>query len=104
MVFELLGTGRQAAKTGRELARLLNCDIRTVTEQIERERRAGKPICAAMQGQQGYYLAETQEDLQQYCAAIKRRAVELFITRQALIAVLKQLPGAEGVNNGEQSN
>lgn len=95
MVFELLGTGSRNAKTGKELARMLDCNIRQVTEQIERERRAGKPICASMNGMQGYYLAETQEDLQQYCAAIKRRAVELFKTRQALISILKQLPGAE---------
>ncbi len=101
MVFELLGTGRANTKTGRELAAARDLDIRTVTEQIERERRAGKPICAAMHDNPGYYLAATQEDLQQYCNLLKSRAVELFKTRQALISILKQLPGTDGGSNGE---
>jgi predicted DNA-binding transcriptional regulator YafY len=102
MVFELLEPGRDHAKTGRELADVLGCDIRTITQQIERERRAGQPICAAMNGAAGYYLAETQEDLQAYCELIRHRAGELFATRRALLSVLKQLPGKAGADNGEQ--
>lgn len=95
MIAELLNEGAENAKTGRDLAQILGCDIRTVTEQIERERRAGKPICAASRGPKaGYYLAATQEDLQAYCDIVKGRAIELFKTRQALISVLKQLPVA----------
>lgn len=101
MIFELLGPGRANAKTGRELAAVLDLDIRTVTEQIERERRAGKPICAAMHDNPGYYLAETQEDLQQYCNLLQNRATELFITRKALLSVLQKLPGKDGTEQIE---
>ena len=93
MISERLQTGKENAMTGRELAAQLHCSIRVITAQIEKERREGQPICATACGKNpGYYLAETQEDIALYCAAIKRRAVELFKTRQALISVLKQLP------------
>lgn len=106
MIHELLAPGKENARTGRELAQQLGCDIRSITAQIERERREGKPICATATGPNtGYYLAANAEELAEYCKAIKRRAVELFKTRQALINVLKQLPGVDGGNdNGENSN
>lgn len=96
MINELLSTGSQNARTGRELAQYFNCDVRTITEQIERERRAGQPICANPTGENaGYFLAANAEELQRYCDRLHHRASELYKTRQALISVLKQLPGAE---------
>lgn len=38
MIYELLPHGKANTLTGRELAAILNCDIRNVTEAIERER------------------------------------------------------------------
>lgn len=68
MIYELLPHGKANTLTGRELAAILNCDIRNVTEAIERERRAGQPICANARGANaGYFLAETPEELEQYC-------------------------------------
>lgn len=94
MIHELLSIGAENARTGRELATLLGCDIRTITEQIERERRDGQPICATPTGENaGYFLAENTEQLQNYCDRLKHRADELNTTRRALLAVLKQLPG-----------
>lgn len=106
MIYELLSTGAEHARTGKELAAACSCSIRDITIAIEKERRQGKPICATTQGPNpGYYLAATAEDLRLYCEAIKRRAIELFKTRQALIAVLKQLPGADGgADNGKDQN
>lgn len=89
MVHELLSEGRDNARTGRELAQVLNCSIRDLTEQIERERRQGQPICAASGENPGYYLAADAEELENYCDRLKGRAIELFKTRQALVRVLQ---------------
>ena len=93
MIHEYLRTGADNPTTGRELATLLNCDIRDITEAVERERRAGQPICAnSSSGGSGYYLAADREELDTYCRRLRKRAGELFKTRRALLNVLKQLP------------
>ncbi len=108
MLAELLSTDREnATRTGKELANYFNCDIRTITEQIERERRQGQPICAnPTGGQPGYYLAADAEELENYCKRLHHRAAELYKTRQALLAVLKGYAAvksdAGGVNNGKE--
>lgn len=89
MIHELLDYGRENARTGRELAEVLQCDIRQITGQIEKERREGQPICAAMGENPGYYLAADDAELSDYCDRLKGRAVELFKTRQALIKILQ---------------
>lgn len=92
MVTELLEIGTDNARSGRELAKVLKCDIREVTAQIERERRAGQPICASMGGNKaGYYLAESPEELENYCNMLYHRAGALFKTRRALLNVLEQI-------------
>lgn len=92
MVYEILDTGSKNAKPGRVIAEQLQCGIRDVTEQIERERRQGQPICASSRkGQAGYFLAETPEELQHYCSRLYKRGGELFKTRRALLRVLEQL-------------
>lgn len=92
MISELLFHGHENPRTGKELAAYLNCDIRTITEQIEHERRAGQPICANMRGEHaGYFLAETPEELKKYCDQLYKRGGELFKTRRALLRVLEQL-------------
>lgn len=95
MIHELLAEGRENARTGRDLAKFFDCNIRDITEQVERERREGQPICAATGENPGYYLAADADELEQYCNNLKRRATELFKTRQALITVLRQLPGRQ---------
>lgn len=103
MIHELLAEGRENARTGRELAQLFDCSIRDITEQVERERRAGQPICAATGERPGYYLAADAAELEQYCNSLKRRAIEVFKTRQALVNVLRQLPGKTGgVKHGKR--
>lgn len=88
MIAELLNNGKENAISGRELATLLNCNIRDITQQVERERRAKKPICASSGENPGYYLGNAEE-IEDYCNRLKHRAVELFKTRQALIMALK---------------
>lgn len=91
MIHELLSEGAENARTGKELAAMLNLNIRDITLQIEVERREGQPICAATGDRPGYFLPATVDELSKYCDALKGRAIEVFKTRQALIRVLKQL-------------
>lgn len=92
MINELLFHGADNPRTGKELATQLNCNIRDITLQIERERREGQPICANPTGENaGYFLAETPEELERYCNQLYHRGGELFKTRRALLKVLKQL-------------
>lgn len=96
MISELLAAGKKNARTGKQLAEFLGVNIRDITEQIERERRAGQPICASMAEPHGYYLAENADELDSYCKMIKGRAIELFKTRQALIRTLKRIQEQQG--------
>ena len=91
MIHELLQQGRDNARTGRELAQVLGCTLRDITEQVEKERRDGFPICAATGDNPGYYLAADADELESYCGRLKSRAIELFKTRQALVITLRQI-------------
>ena len=94
MIKELLNTGRSNAQTARELAELIDADIREITKHIERERRDGAPICATSDGSNpGYYLAETPEELETYCRRLKKRAGEIFKTRRGLLQALEKMRG-----------
>lgn len=101
-ISELLGEGKENARTGRYLADLLGVDPRDVTQQIERERRAGQPICATCDSRNpGYYLTADPDELKDYCDRLYRRGGELFKTRRALIATLKALlDKKEAAENG----
>lgn len=91
MIGELLGTGADSARTGKELAQVLNCTTRDIARAVERERRSGAPICASCDKPKGYYLAETEEDLEAYCAMLRHRAGEIFKTRRAMLDILKKI-------------
>lgn len=97
MITEVLSTGKEHARTAKELAAYFGCNIRNITKAIERERRQGKPICAEMQGRTpGYYLAETPEELETYCRRLHHRAAELYKTRQSLLSALPLMAQQEG--------
>lgn len=91
MIHELLAEGRENARTGKELAQYFNCSMRDITEQVERERRAGQPICAATSEPYGYYLPANPDELADYCRQLWKRAGEIHKTRRALIKVLKEI-------------
>ncbi len=96
MIAELLAEGRENARTARELATALNCRPRDITLQVEKERRAGRPICAATGETPGYYLAADAQELEIYCNCLKSRAIEVFKTRQALIRTLQEIRNRQG--------
>lgn len=96
MIFELLDTGEQNARSARELAKVLNTDRRSISILVERERRAGKPICATSDSKTpGYYIPATREDMEHYCRRLQHRAGEIFKTRAACLETLDSLPAAE---------
>lgn len=92
-ISELLFTGKDNPRSARYLAQLLNCDRRDISLSIERERRQGAPICASSDpANPGYYLAETAEELQEYCDRLNNRAGEICKTRGELLKAVTKLP------------
>ncbi len=97
MIADYLSTGRENARTGRDLAAMLGCSIRDISAGIERERRQGQPIIASCDAENpGYYLAETAEELQRYCNSLHHRAGEIHKTRRALLETAADLPAEQG--------
>lgn len=96
MIFEMLDTGEQNARSARELAQVLQTDKRTISLLVERERRAGKPICATSDSKTpGYFIPATREDMERYCRRLHHRAGEIFKTRAACLETLDSLPAGE---------
>lgn len=92
-----LPIGASNAISGKELATTLGFkDRRALSKQIERERRSGQPICAAVAGNsRGYYLASNPDELQRYIRALDRRLREVRRTRDACGDTLRQMTGQE---------
>ena len=96
MIYEMLDTGEGNAKTARELAKLLQVDRRVISSLVERERRAGRPICATCDSKApGYYIPATREDMERYCGQLQHRAGEIYKTRAACLGTLDSLHAAE---------
>ena len=85
VVSSLLMTGEANALPARELVALLGVkDCREVSKLVERERRAGVPICASVSGEdRGYYLASTPAELERYLRSLDRRLKSIRLTREA---------------------
>ena len=93
MIFEMLDTGEQNARTAKELARIIGTDRRSISLLVDSERRAGKPICASCDSKTpGYYIPATREEMERYCRRLQHRAGEIFKTRAACIETLDSLP------------
>ena len=94
-VSDFLLTGAENALDARTLAALMKIDRRTVTQRIERERRSGMPICAAVDGvNRGYYLAADADELARYVRALDRRISEVKKTRDACELTLRGMKKA----------
>ena len=99
MIYELLNTGAENARSAKDLAKQLNAAPRDISKMIERERRAGRPICATCNGQSpGYFIAANVEEMERYCKQLYHRAGEIHKTRRACLktlATLERLNAAE---------
>ena len=68
--------------------------IRELTQLIERERRAGAPICASNDtALPGYYIAADERELAAYISSLDRRVKNIRLTRQYLKTTLKRMGG-----------
>lgn len=96
MISDYLFTGAENAQSGREICRELGISARDLTQAIERERRAGKPICASTDAKNpGYYLAANKGEMQRFCNSLNHRAGEIHKTRRACIKAMESLPESE---------
>ena len=96
MIYEMLSEGKQNARSAQELSQILGIDRRGVSILVERERRAGKPICATTVSRMpGYFIPATREDMERYCQQLKHRAGEIFKTRAACMKTLGGLPAGD---------
>lgn len=96
MISEILQPGAENALTGREICKMLHITTRDLTHAIERERRAGAPICASTGHRPGYFLAADRREMERYCSSLFRRAGEIHKTRRACLKTIEQLPHGEG--------
>ena len=96
-VAEYLPVGASNAISGKELAAMLGYKtLRLLSRQIQRERLAGAPICAAVSGDsRGYYLASSPDELSAYLKALDRRLREVHRTRDACGDTLWRMSGQE---------
>ena len=81
-VSDFLSHGRENAVPLRHLKKLLEVDGRTVRLMIERERRAGTPICA--DNATGYYLPSTADEKAACVRSMRHRAGEIMKTARAI--------------------
>lgn len=89
---DLLFTGKEKAQRGKDIANRLGITVRDFTQQVERERKAGAPICATKGNNPGYFLAANKEEMENYCNVLKKEAISLFVTRQACLKAIEKLP------------
>lgn len=84
-VADFLPHGAANAVDGATLATAMGFkSVRELSKRIERERRAGQPICAAVSGEhRGYFLGDPDE-LRLYLRSLDRRLREVRRTRDAI--------------------
>lgn len=97
MVYECLSKGKGNAVPGKDLVALLKLkDLRELTQIIERERKAGRPICASTNSNvPGYYLAASPEELWEYIRSLGRRVHNITVTRNHLEDTLDRMTGQD---------
>lgn len=97
-VSALLSVGKENAITGENLAKLLGCTARDVSQQVERERRAGIPVCASCDATTpGYFLPQDVGELALYVASLNRRLKNTRETLMAMEEALYQMTGQESL-------
>lgn len=93
-VADFLPNGAANAVDGRSLATAMGFkSVRELSKRIERERRAGQPICAAVSGEhRGYFIGDAEE-LRLYLHSLDRRLREVRRTRDAIVETLRRESG-----------
>ena len=84
-----LGTGREAAKTAKEIAHEMSTNARQIAALAESARRIGFPVLAASERHpRGYFLAKSKEEVTDYSGRLFHRSSEILKTRRDLNANL----------------
>lgn len=98
-VADVLLFGVENAVDGQTLVTILGYrTLRELSREIQRERAAGQPICAAVAGdRRGYYLAATSDELSSYIRSLDRRIREVRKTRDACGDTLRRMSGQEAM-------
>ena len=93
-VADFLPHGAENAVDAQTLAAALGFkSVRELSKRIERERRAGQPICAAVSGEhRGYFIGDAKE-LRLYLRSLDRRLREVRRTRDAIDETLRRESG-----------
>lgn len=96
-VADVLPHGAGNAVDGQTLATAMGFkSVRELSRQIQRERLAGAPICAAVSGDsKGYFLSSSQTELSAYLRSLDRRICEVRKTHEAICDTLRRMTGQE---------
>lgn len=92
MIRDFIMQGAENAQTGAELAARLHCSRREISDMVRRARLDGVAIvgdCASEN--KGYYVADTAEEVERFCASLYRRAGEIHRTRRALLDTAQRM-------------
>lgn len=93
-LYELLPHGAANAIKGRTLVALLGLhDLRELTREIHRARRAGVQICTNCSGECGCYLAGTPAELEQYARLLDRWLAQVCATRDSVHDMIQRMNG-----------
>ncbi len=68
-----LHTGKASGIKADDLARQLGCDVRLVRHLVTQLRLEGRAICG--HPKTGYFIAQTNEELEETCAFLRTRAL-----------------------------
>jgi hypothetical protein len=95
-VSDILPRGAANAVDGQTLAAAMGFkSVRELSKQVERERRAGQPICASVSGEcRGYFMGDPNE-LWLYLRSLDCRLREVRRTRDACEDTLRRMTGQE---------
>lgn len=96
-VADVLPHGAGNAVDGQTLATAMGFkSVRELSREIQRERLAGAPICAAVSGDsKGYFLASSPTELSAYLRSLDRRICEVRKTHEAICDTLRRMTGQE---------
>lgn len=93
-IWSLLGIGVDNAVSRSALADMLQLSERDIRRLVNRERRAGLPICSSVE-HMGYYQPSTLGDIEMVERSMRRRASETVAVADALRRSLDEMAGQE---------
>lgn len=95
MIAEVLGTGKENAKTSEELVRYFGFNtVRELQEVVAKERAAGAVILSTCSGAGGYYLPSDKTEIKEFCRTLENRATNTLVALRSAKKKLNEWDGA----------